>query len=387
MRWFNFPNRFPYSDFHSLNLDWILEEITRLRAEWETLKAEWAQMKIDWQTFQAEMQRLWQEYKDLMDAAYAQLRQEWSDYKDDLDAWKAGVDQSIADFETAWENYKTDVDASLSSMQTQIDNFISSMETYILNNLPSIVSPIVRQWLDEHGINAGAVMTPEDFGAVGDGVTDDTAAWNAWLNGATIHELKPNRIYKIGTAIDPVRLPDGLNGNGSKITGHFTLTPGFEISNVVFDNLSLGGIYTAVDGLPTILRNISCNSFNLIDSSNVIVDGLFIRNQSSITGTALIGLARDTNVHLKHVMNFNEIPSGMHLFDCLNFTGSIQMDVPTAERFLKAYNNSTGTTEIDLIGPIRKLGSSWSGVIDIDAGNVDTLVNIYNYNSDTLAGQ
>lgn len=211
MRWpFNNFNPTPFSDLHSLNLDWILREMVRLRTEWEGIKEEWDQMKVDWATFQANMQRLWQEYKNLMDAAYAQLRQEWVDYRDVLDDWKAGVDQSITDFESAWETYKQGVDGNLTSMQTQINNFISNMEDYIRNNMPAIVSPIVREWLQEHGITVSAFIRPEDEGGM----------IQALSKAATEHTpilLTPGEDYYFG--VNQVSIPAGtiIIGYGARI--------------------------------------------------------------------------------------------------------------------------------------------------------------------------
>lgn len=211
MRWpFNNFNPTPFSDLHSLNLDWILREMVRLRTEWEGIKEAWDQMKIDWQTFQANMQRLWKEYKDLMNTAYNQLRQEWVDYRDGLDDWKAQVDQSIADFEDAWETYKSGVNGSLTSMQTQIDNFISDMESYITTNMPAIVSPIVREWLQEHGITVSAFIRPEDEGGL----------VQALAKAATEHTpilLTPGEDYYFG--VNQVSIPAGtiIIGYGARI--------------------------------------------------------------------------------------------------------------------------------------------------------------------------
>ena len=34
-------NTWPYTDFHDLNLDWLLSEMMKLREEWEEFKAQY----------------------------------------------------------------------------------------------------------------------------------------------------------------------------------------------------------------------------------------------------------------------------------------------------------------------------------------------------------
>ena len=34
-------NAWPYTDFHDLNLDWLLKEMSKLREEWEEFKAQY----------------------------------------------------------------------------------------------------------------------------------------------------------------------------------------------------------------------------------------------------------------------------------------------------------------------------------------------------------
>lgn len=50
----NFFNKYPYTDFHELNLDWVLETVKNTVAEWEAyhtqLDGEWSDMQEDWTT-------------------------------------------------------------------------------------------------------------------------------------------------------------------------------------------------------------------------------------------------------------------------------------------------------------------------------------------------
>lgn len=115
-------------------------------------------------------------------------------------------------------------------------------------------------------------VSPEDFGAVGDGATDDTAALRKWIaaSGGT-HELTEGKVYivappSVGDIIIPIAsgLKRIIKGNGATIKvknasgaftaiiGSNTLTDdlsGVKIEGVIFDHNRQSNTYTAVGGL------------------------------------------------------------------------------------------------------------------------------------------
>ena len=72
---------FPGSNFHDLNLDWLLQEMKNCLAEWAATKAEWETLSADNEAF-----------KTRIEAEWAELRQFVTDYFDNLD-----VSQEISD--------------------------------------------------------------------------------------------------------------------------------------------------------------------------------------------------------------------------------------------------------------------------------------------------
>ena len=69
----NFFNKYPYTDFHELNLDWVLETIKQLVADWEeyhtSMTGEWNDMQEDWH----DTKEAWISLKNYVENYFANL--------------------------------------------------------------------------------------------------------------------------------------------------------------------------------------------------------------------------------------------------------------------------------------------------------------------------
>ena len=98
-----FENKYPYTDFHELNLDWILEVVKGIETEWPE--------------FRTEMQTAWQQYQDNLTGEGG----EWPTFRDEMT-------QDFDDFIHLF----IDEFGSMSFMCVSIFHFISSISLYKL---------------------------------------------------------------------------------------------------------------------------------------------------------------------------------------------------------------------------------------------------------------
>lgn len=138
---------FPYSNFHDLNVDWIITTIKQLLADWESYNGTW-------------------------------------------EDWKNDITERFDDLNSYVMNYFANLD-----VQDEINNKLEQMFTDgRLDELLNLFVPYV---------------TPEMFGAVGDGLTDDTEAWNKAIETGKV--IIANKLYLI---TDTLELDNDVYMNG-----------------------------------------------------------------------------------------------------------------------------------------------------------------------------
>ena len=115
----------------------------------------------------------------------------------------------------------------------------------------------------------GAALNVKDFGAVGDGVTNDTAAIQAAIDKATFYYPNPTTVAQTGVEIyfpRGIYLVDGLTIEGT-------------IDNGYTNGIALTGQWAVLKGSPSCTRIVSIDAAGLADSppeftNGVRIDGL-----------------------------------------------------------------------------------------------------------------
>ena len=144
--------QYPYTNFHDFNLDWILDQIKTMLAEWQSTRA-------DWETLQQD---------------HDALRAEWTQFQADLQTWlENNVPIEIRDQLLEMVNDGT------------IYNIILNGDT----EHPEPIKAAVETWLDDHGaVTEGYV--------VDNTLTIEGAAADAEATGEAVRVTLPFKLGK-----------------------------------------------------------------------------------------------------------------------------------------------------------------------------------------------
>ena len=156
---FGYHSRYPYTDFHELNADWILEKIRGLEGAMSSFVQNWSNpiTVSSYQDF-ADPKLIYLYVGD--EIGY--VKNHWYYYDQDTSTWTDGGLYGSAVVDTAFSH------TSGNAVKNKtITDFLNPDAQKAYSTLFSVNDAVLY---------APTVYTPEMFGAAGDGVTDDSAA-------------------------------------------------------------------------------------------------------------------------------------------------------------------------------------------------------------------
>ena len=121
----NFFDKYPYTDFHELNLDWILKTIKNVVTEWAATLTAWSETQQAWHDEQEAFQDLHDyvmNYFDNLDV------QEEINTKLDQMAADGTLDQIILPY---FNQYKTEINSIINNQNNRLNILETRMDSFV----------------------------------------------------------------------------------------------------------------------------------------------------------------------------------------------------------------------------------------------------------------
>ena len=212
-------NQYPGTNFHDLNLNWLLNEMKNCLTEWASTKEDWEDLETDNAAFKERIESEWDSFEDYV------------------------------------RNYLTNLDVS-QEINAKIDAMIESgqFRSIIINDVVGQTALTTASWLNSH-------ITQETGYVIDDTLTVSGAAADAKAAGDRITELKNAIDY-----IAPVRCKDifndfslGFFNNNTLYTGSGGYLAVVEMQNGAKYDITATGTYNrfAVAAGNTYATNVS----------------------------------------------------------------------------------------------------------------------------------
>lgn len=138
----SFINKYPYTDFHELNLDWLLKNYQAIIDEINEINTWVAQHKIEYNEAIARLTAVEGEidtFEAQVNAAFEQLRQQQQQQLDDaLSSINLEVDTKLAQLESDVQNAINDIYSKYDQLQVEILNELQAFKTQINNEIIAI---------------------------------------------------------------------------------------------------------------------------------------------------------------------------------------------------------------------------------------------------------
>lgn len=138
-------DNFPYTNFHELNLTWILEKMKALSAEVDTLNSWMATHKEEYQEAITRLEAVENEIATFEAQIEAQFNQLQADQEADFAEQKAELEKALADTEAEIDAKMQQLQADVDAAIAQFENQFKELETSILYEVAQLKADVRRE--------------------------------------------------------------------------------------------------------------------------------------------------------------------------------------------------------------------------------------------------
>lgn len=124
-----FTNSYPYTDFHELNLDWVIEKIKEYETAIDGLKEE--VMELTKEYVDEQLSTYQQQINDLE----TELRGLVSDVEDDFDALQSSVNISLGQMDDKIADLRLELENAIVAINARTDLAIEQNNEYLLSHM------------------------------------------------------------------------------------------------------------------------------------------------------------------------------------------------------------------------------------------------------------
>ena len=181
-------HEYPYTNFHELNADWLVDTMKKLSSEWDEFHK---QLTAEFEEFKNSMNGEWEQFE-------SSLTQAWEKYKNDtnaaLETWKTQTARELNDsyntFTTQVNNaistFKNEINAKVQGQDTKITALENKVDTFIENlDISTEVDRAFRELVNEGYVTQLLSKTKNIAALIPDLIDIPCSQYNS--GGYTVH--------------------------------------------------------------------------------------------------------------------------------------------------------------------------------------------------------